>query len=54
MVGPVSQQEALNFAPPWKIPVLLAYQRQEARHNIDDSWKKNLDINCLYYDGSMK
>ena len=54
MVEPVTQKEALGFASPWKTPVLLAYQRQEARHNIDDTWKKNLDTSCLYFGGSMK
>lgn len=54
MVGPVSQQEALSFASPWKTPVLLVYQLQSARHNVDNSWKDSLDINSLYYNGSMK
>lgn len=54
MVGPVSQQEALGFASPWKTPVLLVYQVQSARHNVDNSWKDSLNINPLYYNGSMK
>lgn len=54
MVGPVSQQEALNFTPLWKTPVLLVYQVQSARHTVDNSWKDSLDINALYYNGSMK
>lgn len=54
MVGPVSQQEALNFSPQWKTPVLLAYQKQSARHYIDDRWKQYLDLECLYKYGSMK
>ncbi len=54
MVGPVSQQEALSFVSPWKTPVLLVYQVQSARHNVDNAWKDSLDINSLYYNGSMK
>lgn len=54
MVGPVSEQEALGFTSAWKTPVLLAYQVQHARHNVDNSWKDALDINALYFNGSMK
>ena len=54
MVGPVTQQEALGFAASWKTPVLLVYQKQSARHSIDDSWKTYLDTTCLYNSGSMK
>ena len=54
LVAPVDQQEALDFSPPWKTPVMLTYQVQHARNTIDDSWKETLDINPLYYNGSMK
>ena len=54
VVAPVDQREALDFAPHWKTPVVLIYQVSHARNSIDDSWKKAIDINPLYYDGSMK
>lgn len=54
MVGPVSEHEALSFVSPWKTPVLLIYQVQSARHHVDNSWKDSLNINSLYYNGSMK
>lgn len=53
LVRKVEQDEALEVTP-WKIPVILTYQVRHARHNIDDSWKDSLDLNCLYYNGSLK
>ena len=54
LVGRVDEEEALGFANSWKTPVILTYQIQRARHNIDDSWKNSLGIKCLYYNGSME
>ena len=54
LVSPVNQQAALDFSPPWKTPVILIYQVQHARNTIDNSWKQALDLDPLYYNGSMK
>lgn len=53
LVKVVGQDEALEVTP-WKIPVILTYQVQYARHKIDDSWRDSLDLSCLYNDGSLK
>ena len=53
LVGKINQDEALT-ATPWKTPVILTYQVQHARHNIDDSWRDSIDIRCLYLNGSLK
>lgn len=53
LVKTVEQDEALEVTP-WKTPVILTYQVQNARHKIDDSWKNSLDLSCLYYNGSLK
>lgn len=47
LVQPISKDEALSFAS-WKIPYVLSFQRKEANHKVDFSWKKNLDTSILY------
>lgn len=54
LVRQISQKEALYFASAWKMPTVLAYQIQGARHFVDNSWKDYLDTRCLYADNSMK
>lgn len=44
----------LYFFPTWKIPVILTYQIQAARHAVDEGWKELLDTSCLYDTWSMK
>ena len=53
LVSPVTDQEAMVFDQPWKIPCVLAYQVQSARHAVDDSWKDSLDTTLLYFEWSM-
>ncbi|KAG8532899.1 uncharacterized protein KY384_002777 [Bacidia gigantensis] len=53
LVKSVEKQEALDFAPPWKTPIVLAYQMKVYRHGIDNSWTTNPDISCLYNQGSL-
>ena len=53
LVRKVDREEALRFEPTWKTPVILTYQMKAFRHNIDDSWKSNPDITCLYKNGSL-
>lgn len=54
LVRQIPQKEALRFASAWKVPAVLAYQIQGARHYVDSSWKDYLDTRCLYADYSMK
>ncbi|MDI1489614.1 MAG: poly(A)-specific ribonuclease [Ramalina farinacea] len=53
LVRQVDKAEALRFAPSWKTPIILTYQMKAYRHNIDESWKTNPDISCLYNLGSL-
>lgn len=48
LVRPIPKEEALRFEPSWKLPSVLAFQRKQARHLIDDSWKENLDTDILF------
>jgi PAB-dependent poly(A)-specific ribonuclease subunit 2 len=48
LVRPIPKEEALRFEPSWKLPSVLTYQLKAARHQIDDSWKENLDTSILY------
>ena len=52
LVRKIDQQEALSFSS-WKTPAVLTYQMKAYRHSIDDSWKANPDISCLYSEGSL-
>ena len=54
LVRQITKDEALSFAPSWKMPVILTYQIKSARHAIDDGWKDSLETGCLYYNWSMK
>lgn len=54
LVTEITQDEALNFAPPWKTPVILTYQLQQCKYAIDDTWKDHLDPRCLFLNGTMK
>ena len=54
LVRKISKEDALKFAPSWKLPSVLAYQISTARHVVDDSWKSNLDTTLLYRDFSIK
>ena len=54
LVRRVAREEALRFAPSWKVPAILAYQVLSASHAVDDSWKDSLDTTLLYYDWSIK
>jgi PAB-dependent poly(A)-specific ribonuclease subunit 2 len=54
LVTEVDKDEALKFNQPWKIPCVLAYQVKNARHCVDDSWKKALDTTLLFHEWSMK
>ena len=53
LVRKVDKQEALRFTPSWKTPVVLTYQMKAYRHAVDDTWKNNPDISCLYNEGSL-
>ncbi|KAL9099961.1 MAG: hypothetical protein Q9163_004602 [Psora crenata] len=53
LVRKVDDQEALHFAASWKTPVVLTYQMKAYRHAIDNTWKSNPDISCLYNEGSL-
>ncbi len=53
LVRRVTNDEALRFDPTWKLPSILTYQIQSARHAIDDSWKDRLDASLLYHDWSL-
>ncbi|KAL2354819.1 PAB-dependent poly(A)-specific ribonuclease subunit PAN2 [Cryomyces antarcticus] len=48
LVRATTQEEALRFEPSWKLPSILTYQVKTHSHNIDDSWKENLDPSLLY------
>lgn len=48
LVREIPTAEALQFAPSWKMPVILMYQLKASRHAIDDSWKDCLALECLY------
>ena len=53
LVRKIDREEALRFDTSWKTPVALTYQMKAFRQNIDDSWKSNPDITCLYHNGSL-
>ncbi|KAF3936936.1 hypothetical protein ABW19_dt0207512 [Dactylella cylindrospora] len=52
LVRPVSQEEAMNFAPAWKLPSVLCFQ-QKAYTNVDNSWKDNIDTSLLFQQPSI-
>ena len=53
LVRTVSRDDAINFAPLWKLPAVLCYQAKSSNNVIDNSWKDNLDTSLLYRDLSM-
>ncbi|GJP95959.1 poly(A)-specific ribonuclease [Aspergillus niger] len=53
LVTEVDKEEALRFNQPWKIPCVLAYQVQDGRHAMDDTWKDALDTTLLFRDWSL-
>jgi PAB-dependent poly(A)-specific ribonuclease subunit 2 len=53
LVAQISTDEAMTFGQSWKMPCVLAYQVQKARHAVDDSWKDSLDTTLLYFEWSM-
>jgi PAB-dependent poly(A)-specific ribonuclease subunit 2 len=48
LVRPIPKEEALRFEPSWKLPSVLTFQTKADRHEIDDTWKENLDTSILY------
>ncbi|KAK6354956.1 poly(A)-specific ribonuclease [Orbilia brochopaga] len=50
LVRPVSQSEAMNFAPSWKLPSILCFQQKAAANAIDNSWKQSIDTGLLFKD----
>ncbi|EPS41531.1 hypothetical protein H072_4574 [Dactylellina haptotyla CBS 200.50] len=48
LVRPVSQEEAMNFAPAWKLPSVLCFQQKSESNMVDNSWKNNLDTSLLF------
>ncbi|KAB8235200.1 poly(A)-specific ribonuclease [Aspergillus alliaceus] len=53
LVTEVDKDEALRFNQPWKVPCVVAYQVKDARHAMDDTWKKLLDTTLLFRDWSL-
>jgi PAB-dependent poly(A)-specific ribonuclease subunit 2 len=53
LVTEVDGDEALRFTQPWKQPCVLAFQVRDARHSVDDSWKKALDTTLLFREWSL-
>ncbi|KAJ5724428.1 hypothetical protein N7493_006156 [Penicillium malachiteum] len=53
LVTEVDRDEALRFTQPWKLPCVLAFQVRDARHAVDDSWKKNMDTTLLFREWSL-
>ncbi|OQE26612.1 hypothetical protein PENSTE_c005G06954 [Penicillium steckii] len=53
LVTEVDRDEALRFTQPWKQPCVLAFQVRDARHSVDDSWKKSLDTTLLFREWSL-
>ncbi|KAJ5105410.1 hypothetical protein NUU61_002757 [Penicillium alfredii] len=53
LVTELDRDEALRFTQPWKQPCVLAYQVRDARHAVDDSWKKLLDTTLLFREWSL-
>jgi PAB-dependent poly(A)-specific ribonuclease subunit 2 len=47
-VHKVDKQEALRFNSSWKMPSVFSFQASTLRHNIDDTWKENLNTSLLY------
>ena len=54
LVTEVDREEALGFSRAWKAPCVLAFQVKNARHAIDDMWKRVLDTTLLFREWSMK
>lgn len=54
LVTEVDKDEALRFNQPWKVPCVLAFQIRDARHAVDDTWKRYLDTTLLFRDWSLK
>lgn len=53
LVTEVDRDEALRFTQPWKQPCVLTFQVRDARHSVDDSWKKSLDTTLLFREWSL-
>ncbi|KAI9806554.1 MAG: poly(A)-specific ribonuclease [Piccolia ochrophora] len=53
LVRKVSKEEALRFAPSWKLPSVLTYQVISANNGVDNSWRERLDTTLLYNDYSI-
>ncbi|RVD88607.1 uncharacterized protein DFL_002785 [Arthrobotrys flagrans] len=50
LVRPVSQEEAMNFAPSWKLPSILCFQQKSKGNVVDGSWMNNIDTSLLFKD----
>lgn len=48
LVSPVDSRDAMSFSRNWKLPCVLTYQVKSAHGDIDDSWKRNLNMTLLH------
>ncbi|ODV88811.1 hypothetical protein CANCADRAFT_32279, partial [Tortispora caseinolytica NRRL Y-17796] len=49
LVKELSEDEAVNFTPVWKIPSLLCYRKKNSvRDSFDKSWKESINKSVLY------
>lgn len=48
LVRPVKREDALDFAPKWKMPSVLCFQARGPKNVVDNSWRNHLDTSLLY------
>ncbi|PUU76126.1 ubiquitin carboxyl-terminal hydrolase-domain-containing protein [Tuber borchii] len=53
LVTPVRKEDALDFAPKWKMPSVICFQARDPRNTVDNSWRNHLDTSLLYADYSF-
>jgi PAB-dependent poly(A)-specific ribonuclease subunit 2 len=53
LVTPVRKEDALDFAPKWKMPSVICFQARDPSNAIDNSWRNHLDTSLLYIDYSF-
>lgn len=50
LVAPVSKDEALNFAPKWKMPSVVFFQLKSEKNVVDNAWQDHIQTWILYAD----